>query len=446
MGVVKLNKLLLRLDNNISEIKKLNFLGFNLWKMYRLHFVAKFNKSTHTSKKQSIYTMRNIFTIIKSFKDSRGKIFFRVHSGIFNEVKNDKYFSNRINVIKQSLKLQGFSSFLFGIISQEKKDNLLPEINLSDSFIGYYSNKLRYICLLFVILPTVRHFRSLQTFSDISFRQVLNIQITFLSRYIIWYIYYIFAKPKKVLFVFASYGCEAEIAVLKRLKIEILEYQHGHLYCEHYGYNYNKSLKDIKDKLLLPDKFFVYGQYWKDLLLKMGFYDENELLIFGNPSFENIEKLNITKTDKIPILVCSQPNSAKLFMKFIENYNLNSEFKDSYYWIIKLHPREVLGDWEEFINQNKNIELSNNDTYSLLKTIDIHLTGSSSTLYEALYFSVSNYILLNDLKINDSKNFDNNIGKIIDNNYVDKFICFGTSYKNKYFDNFNMRLDDERTS
>ena len=439
MDLVAIGNYISNLESkNIKYIKKLSFLGFNLWKVYRNYFCGLHYAKLQTKNKSSQFINKNIFSIFKFAKTSKNAIFLRVTSASYNVKKDDLFYSKRIYILKEAIENQGYKCKLVGSVSVEKKDALVPKIDcILDSLINFYAFKMRYIVVFFLFFSSLKHYMLLKNMEKISFKQVLSLQSLFLSKFVLYYIFYKLTYPKKVLFTFASYGCEAEIAALKSLQIEVLEYQHGHIYPEHYGYNYHKALKPLKGKLLIPDKFFVYGKYWKEVLLKLNFFDDREIVVSGNPNFENIESLKINANGKIPILVCSQPNSAHLFMKFCENYMKNSSFKDKYFFIIKLHPREVLGEWKDFVEKRKNIEISNEDTYVLLKAVDIQLTGSSTTLYEALYFNVSNYIILNDLKINESENFDKNLGIIIDVNWSDEFVRFDKIDGKRYFDKFN---------
>lgn len=440
MDLVAIGKYISKLEsNNIEHIKKLNFLGFNLWKLYRNYFCGKHYSKLQTKNKNTQYINKCIFSLFGFAKNNQNKFVLRVTSASYTTMVENKYYSKRLEVLKQAIESNGYDTAIIGSISIDKIDKTNPRIELNfDSSINYFSPKFRYLMLIFSLFNTIQHYKLLQKVESISFKNIWNIQATFLAKYFLYKLFYKLAKPKKVFFTFASYGCEAEIAALKSLNIEVLEYQHGHLYSEHYGYNYHQDLKPLKHKLLLPDKLFVYGNYWKEVLIKIGFFEDAELVVSGNPSFENIKAISLDKNVKIPILVCSQPNSAHLFRQFIENYMKNSEFKDEYYWIVKLHPREVLGEWEEFVKDKEHIEVSSKDTYELLKSVDIQLSSSSTTLYEALYFGVSNYIILNDLKINESENFDENIGKIIELDWTGEFEKFENGDGKKYFEDFDL--------
>ncbi len=442
MDLVAIGKYISKLEsNNIEHIKKLNFLGFNLWKVYRNYFCGKHYAKLQTKNNNTQHINKSILSLFSFAKNKQNKLIVRVTSASYNVMIENKYYSKRLEVLKQAIQSNGYDTAIIGSISIDKIDKTNPKIELNfDSCFNYFSSKLRYIMLIFTLFNAWQHYKLLQKIELVSFKNVWNTQATFLAKYILYKLFYKLAKPKKVLFTFASYGCETEIAALKSLNIEVLEYQHGHLYPEHYGYNYHQDLKPLKYKLLLPDKLFVYGKYWKEVLIKIGFFEDAELVVSGNPSFEDIKAISLDTNGRIPVLVCSQPNSAHLFRQFIENYMKNSEFKEKYYWIVQLHPREVSGEWEEFVKDKEHIEVSNKDTYELLKSVNIQLSGSSTTLYEALYFRVSNYIILNDLKINESENFDENIGKIIQLDWTEEFMKFKNVDGKKYFEDFKFAI------
>lgn len=428
-------------EENIKRIKKLNFLKFNVWKIYRNYYVTIKYAQLQTKNKSIQFINKDILNTYKKAKQIKNNTIIRVTSATYNTQKENIYYSSRIDILKKSMSRISNVSII-GQSSVEKLYKVEPKIDLLlDSNVTFIAKKLRYLALIITFIVAFLHYQKLKNIDAITFKRTWSLLSEFYVKYMIYLFYYKVINPKSVLFTFASYGCEAEIAALKKLNIEILEYQHGHLYSEHYGYNYNKSLKAIKEKMLLPDIFFVYGSYWKKILVNNHFFDTNEIIVNGNPSFESVEEVNMNTNSKIPILVCSQPNSGPLFRKFILNYINKSTFAEKYFWVIKLHPREVLNEWEDFITNNDNIRISYEDTYSLLKTIDIQITGSSTTLYEGLYFKVSNFIILNDLKINESDDFDSTIGTIINVDWIERFYKFDNICGNKYFENFNLRIN-----
>ena len=427
-------------EENIKYIKKLNFLKFNVWKIYRNYYVTIKYAQLQTKNKSIQFINKDIINTYKKAKLIANNTIIRITSATYNTQKENVYYSSRIDILKKSMSRISNVSII-GQSSVEKLNKVEPKIDLLlDSNVNFIAKKLRYLALIITFVIAFLHYQKLKKIDKITFKKTWSLLSEFYIKYIIYLFYYKIIKPKSVLFTFASYGCEAEIAALKKLDIKILEYQHGHFYSEHYGYNYNKLLKPLKQKLLLPDNILVFSDYWIRILTGLGFFDDYDFRVTGNPSFESIEKLILNTENKTPVLVCSQPNSSYLFMEFINNYNANSDYKDQFFWIIKLHPREESFVWNEFIKNHNNVEITSENTYSLLKSVDIQVTGSSTTLYEALYFGVSNYILLNDLKLNESASFDASIGKIIKSNFVEKLIYNNKEKNSTYFKDFTYDL------
>ena len=61
---------------------------------------------------------------------------------------------------------------------------------------------------------------------------------------------------------------EALIAALRDLGIKSVEIQHGLISASDYYYVYSEKLKPGLEKALFPDTIGLYGQYWKNILLR----------------------------------------------------------------------------------------------------------------------------------------------------------------------------------
>ena len=426
-----------------ESIAKLSFLGLNVWKIYRNRI---FNQlwsewSLNTARKKPV-SFKRIGAIASCVRRLRSSIVIRVTTSQYNQAEKSFFCFKKADVLVNAIDK---NTFVLGELFPDKyeaflNNKLKPSINLPNNFIPPLVKWIKYLFLPLAAPAAFRHKKLMSKLDEMPFRTILAILARFASEFSLYYLFYRFSRPEKVLFLFASYGHEAEIAALKKLNIEVLEYQHGHIYKEHYGYNYHSLLKPIKNQMLLPDKFYAYGQYWKDELLELGFFDEDEIVVAGHPNLKDVEDVYIDTDGRTPVLVCSQPVTGKILIDFIENYSKNSEFADSYFWIIKLHPRETREQWERFIAGRSNIAISGLSTYALLKFVDIQVAGPSTTLYEGLYFNVSNYIIPIVLEINKSRSFDPELGKIISQDYVGLLESkeISKSLREKYFGDFDL--------
>ncbi|MCO4783747.1 MAG: hypothetical protein KC646_15575 [Candidatus Cloacimonetes bacterium] len=432
MDLIELGKFCSDLDNkNLDKIIKLKFLGFNLWKIYRNKIAGDLYAEFQVKQSRKYISSWNILSILNFKKNG---LLCRVTSTLYTEIRDGKARSNRIQNIVNSYKKSSVNVSLLGVKEQSKISGCTPEICYDESVLNNYVKLLKYICLIICAVPAFFHFVQLKKFTTLTYKNVLAGMSKFTAEYLVFLLFYKFSNIKTVLFMFASYGHEGEIAALQTLSISVEEYQHGHLYSEHYGYNLQSILNPIKETLLIPEKFYVYGTHWKEVLLGIGLYSSEQIIVSGNPSFENVEKVILPFTEKTIILVCSHPNSGHLYRKFITNYLLKSHFSKDLRFIVKAHPRESQLEWIEYCATNDFVSLVDVDTYSLFQTVDLQLTGSSTTLFEANFFEVSNYILIHDMKITESSDFDASIGQVIDIDYIGKFEeSEVSSDENKYF-------------
>jgi hypothetical protein len=426
-----------------KSITRLLFLGFNVWKIYRNRiFNQLWSEWRLNTAKKTPVRFNRIGVIASSVRRLRSSIVIRVTASQYNQVKNSFLYCKRADVLLNSF---GKNTFVLGELMADKyeaflNNKLKPSIDLPNNFISPCVKWIRYLFLPFVAPAAFRHRRLMSELDEMPFRRILAMLAGFAAEYTLYYLFYRLSRPEKAIFLFASYGREAEIAALKKLNIEIIEYQHGHIYKEHYGYDYHPLLKPAKNQMLLPDKFYVYGQYWKDILLELGFFEEDEIVVAGHPDLKDVEHIHIETDGRTPVLVCSQPVLGKILIEFIQNYSENSEFSENYFWIIKLHPRETHQEWERFVAGKSNITISDLSTYALLKSVDIQVAGPSTTLYEGLHFNVSNYIIPMALQIHKSRSFDPELGKIIPQDYVGLLEPkeIGKSLREKYFGEFNL--------
>lgn len=203
----------------------------------------------------------------------------------------------------------------------------------------------------------------------------------------------------KVAFVFPHYQKESLIYALKRKSVKVIELQHGLIAEEDMFYIYNKNIVKVKDKALFADEMWVYGEYWKNVLLKGYEYDETQIKIFGYylfyqkdfsaefGSFARFLKSNYSTI----IFITLQKNLEHLFAEYINFLMKDSkEKKQNISVIIKPHPsatQDILnyldGSWNNFYVVDYPLEW-------LFQICDIHLSIYSTTLFDALMFGVKN--------------------------------------------------------
>lgn len=201
--------------------------------------------------------------------------------------------------------------------------------------------------------------------------------------------YFKLKAPKKVYLV-CSYGKEYIIKAAHDIGAEILEIQHGIIGPDHMGYSfpYNNEIP------YFPDKVYVYGDYWKDIVHFPVCRDN--IISIGNPYYlREIKKHENIKKKENQILFISSgeygKNLAEIAIHLLEiNHNVII--------IFKLHPSEF-GVWKEkyeiFGNVSGNSNLSNRievvedeiPLYNLFASSKYIAGVNSTAIFESLFFN-----------------------------------------------------------
>ena len=202
----------------------------------------------------------------------------------------------------------------------------------------------------------------------------------------LWKIIFAILKPLRI-HVLVWYGKESLIAACKQLGLEVWDLQHGIIYEEHPIYNISDAINIVDSSFLLPDKCLVYGEYWRQHLLRSG-WDEKKVSVVGyfldiDPGFTNISAAPY-------VLYTSQPHSNQAIINHIQAIELEVRHRG---WriIIALHPSERGDAYTKIISSN--VQLTQFDSYDLLRNCRVHLSVSSTLLWEAMLFEKSSYVL-----------------------------------------------------
>jgi len=201
----------------------------------------------------------------------------------------------------------------------------------------------------------------------------------------------------KLLFVHCgSYGGPLAIIIkiCKSYGIKIAEVQHGVVNKFHLAYNY--GFKSSEYKKYLPDFFLSWGKYWSNQLKRLPI---NKVVV-GNPEFiDNLMKFSeknsrsLSSPDTKLILIVSQGIATNRLVKLAKN--LSTKLPDDYKIIYKLHPGEVpFKDRYQSLYSYKNITVVKfGNIYEYIKKSDFIIGYTSTTLFEALPFEKSIFIL-----------------------------------------------------
>ncbi|MGI0021941.1 MAG: CDP-glycerol glycerophosphotransferase family protein [Nitrososphaeraceae archaeon] len=248
---------------------------------------------------------------------------------------------------------------------------------------------------------------SLWKYLEPSFKQI------FLEPYLPTYLhliekieeFFMLIKPQVIIQVYETgpYAKSFEI-IAKKLRIKTIGIQHGIIYEGNPDYVHEEIQDENNLGYPMPDLTFVFGEYYKKILTEKCHYPKDNVIVIGNPSFYNIDKLKrimnkelILKKynleDKKTILV---PLSFRLFYyskNSIDDLLLDTLFNglkknDDIIVLIRPHPGDS-SDIETKLEQkypSKNFKISKGSLVEDIFISDIVVTTISTVGVDAVIF------------------------------------------------------------
>ena len=237
---------------------------------------------------------------------------------------------------------------------------------------------------------------------------ILEVPKTFADIYIGQKIFKtIFKNYKHIEYAIDFWGAGREniIPVLPG-KPKSIELQHGIITENHPGYIYpqfaNKICKDFFSRKLL-----VYGKKTRDLLTQKSVFMKEQIEIIGNPRIIKCKELfDFGGKKRNIILFTSQPfeqdgaaegyyETMLPILRRIQEILDSSEKWKEYHLVVKLHPRENNGIAKWYRERLGKCVVYDNSSqlFELLNQTFLHITVSSTTLYEAALFGVPSAVI-----------------------------------------------------
>lgn len=185
-------------------------------------------------------------------------------------------------------------------------------------------------------------------------------------------------KCKKI-YVVPSYGNGAVVDAAKKMKIEVVEIQHGTFSRYHLGYSYPNRIELLD---YFPDKFMVWNRFWKEMM-PLPIQDEN-VIVYQFDYLKNLRNnyCRVGKVKNRAIVISQGAIGEQIANKILQNYDRFKEY-DIFY---KLHPGEY-DRWETYPSLVKLLEYEN---ITLVKKIDLYEEFAKSE-YQIGVFSTAIY-------------------------------------------------------
>jgi hypothetical protein len=201
-------------------------------------------------------------------------------------------------------------------------------------------------------------------------------------------------KPE-LAYLVCHYHKEGLMLALKRNGVKSIELQHGLIAPEDIFYIFPDRVKCIKEKALFADEIWVYGDFWKQRLLKGAEYAENQIKVVGYYQYENrsvpdiiANQLTLLKNDKKVLLFTSQVTLAKEvseYLLFLAN-DIKKKQLDYVIWL-KMHPSENKNMYATLDGVDNIVIVEENPEY-LFAYANLVVSVFSTTLYDAFRYNL----------------------------------------------------------
>ena len=220
---------------------------------------------------------------------------------------------------------------------------------------------------------------------------------------------------------------------------------------------------DHISKLPPPNKFrnlfymAVFGDYYKDFLVKHSIYKKDLIKVTGYPKFDVLNHLQLKKekickelsidAKKKIIVLTTQPMQLEEETKAMAHAVCNAVKKlENACLIIKAHPRELsISPYKEIIRKTKikdAICIQDFDLYKILSICDVMITGYSTTILEASILNKTS-IIIDTYKKGYASIFNNHGSILVSNNDAELEQNIKKALYNKKIKNKLKRLRQE---
>ena len=227
---------------------------------------------------------------------------------------------------------------------------------------------------------------------EVSQKELLSKYKEFIAGYKLYRMFFRFLNIEEAYIVSAPTKSDM-VAALKSLDIQTIDIQHGIVGELHRGYNFKIPKDDI---LPTVDRIDVYNTFWKNEIIKAGYFKEEQINVVGRLKYD-IVRANIEELDFKYIIFTGQGAFFEEISKFFQNSDASLAKEDTRL-IYKSHPRELISEIDDFKEQIKDLKFcevysGNNTTEELIKHCYAHISIFSSCHFDAVYFNHKTYIL-----------------------------------------------------
>lgn len=234
--------------------------------------------------------------------------------------------------------------------------------------------------------------RSLKSFTEDDIRQIEVGYDEFWQNYRAVRAYLEMTKPKVVVMA-PGYYTEYFIAAARSLQIKVIELQHGVITPASHFYVYPEKIRSVARRALFADEVWLFGEYWKQQLIRGAEYEARQLKIFGDyflrnpmPGHDAVELERFKQRFPTRVLIGTQTKRHGVFNDLVGRLsNRYREYGSETGIIVKLHPAEDPALYAE-INALPNVFISSSSLDYLYGQCHYYVSMYSNTLFESTRF------------------------------------------------------------
>jgi hypothetical protein len=187
------------------------------------------------------------------------------------------------------------------------------------------------------------------------------------------------------------------LSAANSLNIRSIDLQHGIIDQFHAQYTFAKEMEEAKKHFAIPNFVGVFGAFHRDVLLRTGFWNDDEIVVLGSSrmnsnrlKYENKNSSHVTysKSILVPTQYTIVDEALFLLSKLSPIRRLGFRI------ILKLHPLESESNIERYrklVNLNEGfieIKPKDSDIYSIIKQSKFVIGFDSTVLLESISLSV----------------------------------------------------------
>lgn len=207
-----------------------------------------------------------------------------------------------------------------------------------------------------------------------------------------WALHMLARGSAETVLFYPHYHREGLIAACKTLGLNCFEIQHGLIAENDLYYCFPEAIQTYSRKALFPDKLLVFGEYWKQVVLRGHEHSADSVQVIGDYQFQ--EQTQQVAKENI-VFIGAQKNMAASYVQYTTDLleRIQSNYPD---WkvVLKMHPLEKEVSLYQQINHPQFELVGNNANLAdLLAKSKIQISIYSTTFFDALPFNVLNFSL-----------------------------------------------------